>query len=386
MMATAISQRYFAEYAERLRDQGYHPLPVRPQEKVPALKGWQRWCSHRPSTSVLESLIAGKPDYSVGLACGESIIAVDIDVEEAGYAVEVENQTKKVLGDTQLVRIGKEPKRLLIYRPAEEIRSASWATDHGYRIDLLGNKRQMVAFGLHPTTGRPYCWPRETPLEVHRDQLPAITAVQCAELRRATEVPVGVPGGTTVVEATADGTSAAAGGRNDTLFRLCKDAAQRFDTVEGLEAFAVEMNRSTFDLPLPEAEVLRCAHSVWRYKIEGRLILPGQRAAVIRSDDRQALKGEPVAMMLLVYIREHHPPHHVFSVSPEALSPILGLCHVTIRKARDVLLREGLLVRVHAGLKAFEPHRYRLGEPHEPHRKILSTIEQDTLSLGTGRD
>ena len=316
-MAPTASQQYFAEYAERLLDQGYHPLPVQPKGKRTFIPKWQRWCDHPPSPATVESFVARKPDHSVGLACGRSIIAIDIDIEDQGQAVQVEHQAKKMLGDTPLLRIGKEPKRALIYKPAQAIKSSSWATAHGHRIDLLGNGRQVVAFGHHAGAGHDYLWPDESPLDVHRDQLPGITAEQCAELRRATACPGGSPAGTpirsTMLETTAgrDG----AGQRNNMLFRLCKDTAHQFDTVEDLEAFAVEINRSTFDLPLPEAEALKCARSVWRYKMDGRLIHPGQQFAVIRSEDRQALRGEPAAMMLLVYIREHHPPHHEFCVS-----------------------------------------------------------------------
>ncbi len=77
------------------------------------------------------------------------------------------------------------------------------------------------------------------------------------------------------------------------------------------------------------------------------------------------------AMYLLVYLREHHPPRHEFCVSPEALSPILGSSHVTIRKARNTLLNVGLLIQVYKGTKRGDPYRYRLGQSLQAIERIF---------------
>ena len=77
------------------------------------------------------------------------------------------------------------PKRALLYQSAERMESSSWTTA-GDGVDLLADKRQVVAFGIHPRAGRPYMWPHESPLDVHRDHLSAVTGAQVLEFREAT--------------------------------------------------------------------------------------------------------------------------------------------------------------------------------------------------------
>ena len=71
------------------------------------------------------------------------------------------------LGDTPALRIGRAPKRLLVYRAAEPFRGIRRAP-----LELLGLGQQFVAHAIHPDTGRPYDWPEET-LGRHRHGRPA---------------------------------------------------------------------------------------------------------------------------------------------------------------------------------------------------------------------
>ncbi len=78
-------------------------------------------------------------------------------------------------GET-LVRVGRWPKRLLLYRtetPFPKMKAG--------QIEILGLGQQFVAFGLHPGTGEPYSWPfGETPLEVPLSDLPMIDQTAAA--------------------------------------------------------------------------------------------------------------------------------------------------------------------------------------------------------------
>ncbi len=175
--------RYFEQHAERLLDQGYHPIPVDPEDKACKVKGWSRWCDHRPSVKAIQSWIRWKPSHSVGLACGASVVAIDIDVTDPAKAFEVEDLARQHLGETPLCRIGKPPKRVLLYRPAEPIRSSTWKTAEGHGIEVLAHGRQVVAFGIHPSTGKDYTWPGKSPLDVHRDDLPEVGINQLLTFR-----------------------------------------------------------------------------------------------------------------------------------------------------------------------------------------------------------
>ena len=120
--------KYFEQHAERLLDQGYHPIPVDPQTKACRITGWTRWCEHRPSPKAIRSLVRSKSSHSVGLACGASVVAIDIDVTDPVKAFEVEDLARQYLGETPLRRIGNPPKCVLVYRAAGTIRSSRWKT------------------------------------------------------------------------------------------------------------------------------------------------------------------------------------------------------------------------------------------------------------------
>ena len=89
------------------------------------------------------------PDAGVGIACGP-VAAVDIDIAEAELALELERLARTRLGDTPALRIGRAPKRLLVYRAA-----APFAGIRRAPIEVLGLGQQFVAHAIHPDTGRP---------------------------------------------------------------------------------------------------------------------------------------------------------------------------------------------------------------------------------------
>jgi hypothetical protein len=73
----------------------------------------------------------------------------------------------RTLGDTPLVRYGRRPRAMLVYRMATPFRSRRVGP-----LDAMGSGRQFVAFGIHPITGQPYEWegasPADTPMAACR--------------------------------------------------------------------------------------------------------------------------------------------------------------------------------------------------------------------------
>jgi len=91
------------------------------------------------------------------------------------------------------------------------------------------------------------------------------------------------------------------------------------------------------------------ALSAWRYKVEGRLMVSGTRAALMDLDAITRCSGNPVAFMLLAYLRSHHDTEHLFAIVPAAVARILGQSHNTVRKARDRLIDAGYLTLERSG-------------------------------------
>ena len=107
---------------------------------------------------------------------GGAVAALDIDIAEDGeLALRIERLARERLGDTPALRIGKAPKRLLVYRTRE-----SFAGIRRTPLEVLCLGQQFVAYAKHPDTGLPYAWPDEGLADLDIESLPAIDATQAA--------------------------------------------------------------------------------------------------------------------------------------------------------------------------------------------------------------
>ena len=156
----------YADAALLLLENGYEPLPIIPRDKRPPMTRWTR-------VPIVERQVdqwqAEYPAFGVGLRTGR-LVGLDIDLLDADLAHQVAALAVKLFGPT-LLRVGRWPKRLLLYRCDEPIRKLSLG-----KVEILGSGQQLVAFGIHPDTGRAYDWPLgDTPLDVPLDDLPVVT-------------------------------------------------------------------------------------------------------------------------------------------------------------------------------------------------------------------
>ena len=72
-------------------------------------------------------------------------------------ALRIEQLARERLGDTPALRIGRAPKRLLVYRTMEPFKGIK---RHPLEVLCLG--QQFVAYAVHPVTNRPYEWPEDS--------------------------------------------------------------------------------------------------------------------------------------------------------------------------------------------------------------------------------
>jgi hypothetical protein len=143
------------------------------QFKRGAWADYPEWNRHteRPTTEVEVTTWSTWPECGIGLV-GGTVAAVDIDVvEDAELALQIEKLARERLGDTPALRIGKAPKRMLIYRTATPFRGIK---RHPLEVLCLG--QQFVAYANHPDTGAPYAWPEEGLADLDITELPEITA------------------------------------------------------------------------------------------------------------------------------------------------------------------------------------------------------------------
>jgi hypothetical protein len=169
-------QSFMERFGPRLVANSYPILPIMPGTKKPgrfrngAWSDYPDWTRHaaRPTTEHELEVWRTWPDVGVGIACGP-VIAVDIDITDPELALELERLCRTRLGETPALRIGRAPKRLLVYRaaaPCAGIRRAP--------IEVLGLGQQFVAHAIHPDTGRPYEWPEDSVADLDIEALPAV--------------------------------------------------------------------------------------------------------------------------------------------------------------------------------------------------------------------
>lgn len=150
-----------------------------------SIESWARQFPHAPGT---------------GIPCG-NLVGIDIDVTDPVLADRIEAIAREVFGRTPFAREGRAPKRLLVYRAGEAIktdrRKALDGSNDG--IDVLADGAQFVAYGIHPGTGRPYRWNGvESPLTASPDEAAEITGEKVASFLNAVNgvLPLSVSGGT----------------------------------------------------------------------------------------------------------------------------------------------------------------------------------------------
>ena len=183
-----MSENFMAQLGMTLIERGYPILPLQPHSKKPGryrLGEWQdypKWSRHceRDTTENEVDIWADWPEAGIGIAAGK-VIGIDIDVQSSDtLAHDIEALAMECLGKTPAIRIGKAPKRLLVYRAAEPFRGFKYPP-----IEVLGLHQQFVGFAIHPETGRPYDWPVDSLADIDLEDLPAITEAQARAFAEA---------------------------------------------------------------------------------------------------------------------------------------------------------------------------------------------------------
>lgn len=172
---------FMARLGQHLVANGYPIIPIEPGTKRPgrhvrgSWSGYPAWSRHalRATTEQEIEVWSSWPDAGIGIVCGQ-VIGVDIDIEDdAELAQRIENLARERLGDTPALRIGRVPKRLLVYRASEPFKGMKAPP-----IEILGLGQQFVAYAVHPDTKRPYDWPDESLADIEITRLPAVNEGQ----------------------------------------------------------------------------------------------------------------------------------------------------------------------------------------------------------------
>lgn len=359
----------FGEHAPEFVAAGVPVFPVhldgkakRPMVKRPSLFG---------KNATLK--LASNPKFSdagIGVWCGpkSGLIAVDIDSPDAGLISEVMDR----MGESPVVARTPSGGHHIYYREAGERRRIKPRDGPlaDLPVDICGAGGFIVAPpSLVPQRGA-YSFIEGGLSELlnlpqMRSYLPEIEDAWHIETREECETP------SLRTDAVFEGQ------RDEFIFREARLFARTAASPDALCQHLSDINRTRCVPPLSDAVIVSKARHVWNMKERGKLILPGDRAAVLHLDLITDLSANPSAHVLESYLLAHHAPRHVFCVVPEAIAgQSLSMSSRTIWSAREFLVDRGNLILVRQ-TRGGAANRYRFGPAT---LQYLHGIEHTSLS------
>ncbi|MFD2675992.1 bifunctional DNA primase/polymerase [Camelimonas lactis] len=174
-MSSSATQRKSTDLADlrhRLINNGYTPVPCVGKRPIP-----KAWTELQPDHSQVDAYLSHP---NTGILTGQ-VVGIDVDVLHLQAAAELRALVMTLPGgDKALVRVGKAPKALYLFRsetPREKMLSSAFMIDGiKAQVEVMGMGQQVLAFGVHPDTAKPYTWETPSPLDVPLADLPLITA------------------------------------------------------------------------------------------------------------------------------------------------------------------------------------------------------------------
>lgn len=168
-----------------LLSNGYRPIPIKVKGKRPAIDDWSRYGSEPPSRAEIKEWAKDNPRCGWGLV-GGNIVVIDIDEEDRQRNRELFDLTTEELGTTPAVRIGRRPRRVMVYRAEGEIAPRKIGN-----VEIRGQGWQTVVYGDHPKGGF-YRWPVTELVDLPIEELPSVTPKQIDRLIRRLQRKFGI--------------------------------------------------------------------------------------------------------------------------------------------------------------------------------------------------
>lgn len=178
---------YLNELGPKLIENDYLVVPIAKGQKFPTIKGWQ--------VARLTADDCGLyGEAGIGILCGVGpypIRAIDVDCLNEGLVTAFTDWVQAKF-DITLIRVGRAPKTLLVYRAEKEnVKKKTSATyEDNQRLEVLGAGQQFVGYGIHPGTAKPYQWEGllGDPLDTPARKLTVITEIQIDEIINQFEI------------------------------------------------------------------------------------------------------------------------------------------------------------------------------------------------------
>lgn len=139
----------------------------------------KNWSTSRLKADQMDGLARTYPyATNTGILTGE-VVAIDVDTPDKDTADAINAMMMELSASKDApYRIGKAPKRCYIFRtnsPRSKASTGAYLINgHKCQIEAMGVGQQVIAYGVHPDTGRDYEWFNGSPAETRLDELPEI--------------------------------------------------------------------------------------------------------------------------------------------------------------------------------------------------------------------
>jgi hypothetical protein len=195
---TSSGDRDLEALRKKLLFNGYVPLPSTGKRVL--LPGWT---TVAVDSIAIESWQQRPGETNTSIRTKHTPV-IDNDVFDPVVADEIELAAWEVIGldsGTLITRTGEAPRRAIICRTDAPFKKKVVAfrspDDKEQKLEILGDGQQLVAFGIHPITRKPYTWSGSAPDDVPVAELPLLTEEMADQLiARAREIMRAQPGWT----------------------------------------------------------------------------------------------------------------------------------------------------------------------------------------------
>jgi hypothetical protein len=318
----------YGQVALDLFDRGLIPVPL--NGKVPAVMGFQRSQIHR---SVVEKFCSKFGHFNVGVVTGlgSGVTVIDLDGPDA-ISEAMAFETPIVIGTPSG---GAHAWFASNEEPCANLRSK------GIQADVKGRGGVVAVPPSIRADGNSYRFLRGSWSDLRQlSPIPKEFRNLLGRQAVATVAPVSIGCLVAICK----------GQRNQTLFKqLLLAAPQMADHAELLK-HAHDLNQR-LSPPLGDAEIARTATSVWGYQERGENFAGRGRRAIVDENEIDQLAQYSPALVLLCFLRVNHPSNHTFAISPAGIGERLGWGPRKVAKARDHLVRLGIVQCLHSGGK-----------------------------------
>jgi hypothetical protein len=369
----------FGLTALELTDLGLHVVPCRPSGdgKSPRVTGYQK----RPVRKVVAQWVRRHSDHNIGIVPGSSgHLVVDVDVpgdDALAKAIEV-------FGDTPIIVRTPSGGHHLYFKLGNSIGVVPYEHE-GLKGELRGNGVQvLVPPSVNPKTSQSYVFIRGSFADLAHLPTYCGPDLKKHKIKQPSIVSSEKPSEAKIQK----------GDRNNFMFQLACETALSAPSLEELVTQVSLMNERLCHPPMSSDEVAKICKSIWKRRSSGTLRSPGLGPYhPLAKDLFLKFKGQkrgPDALMLYHELWFANWDRDTFVISPEAMRPLFACMGVAkLRKARDLLLRLGLIRRVRAarkvGSKQYEAFQYTFTKPSsQSEENITYTPSRSSPGISSG--